>query len=394
MNGLGKSIQRPARILMYTAYFAPEYSGAALQALTLARELRQRGHHIEFVTNRWPGLSDTTVVDGFAVQRLEPGRMHKHREFRLWFNLARYAWARRHDFDILHGHGAYFTNAFIGPLARLLGKRSLVKASMAKDDLLGMQRPIVGGIHRFMLRRLDACVGISQDLVREFREAGVDPSMILAVPNGVDTLRFRPAISTQQFDIRRELGLSADQPIALYVGVLDQRKNIQWLAEQWVAQQAFGTGALLLAVGPQGRDDSGGALRARLAELARQHPRHFALRDFHGDVTTFYQSSDLLVLPSLNEGLPNVVLEAMASGLPVVATTHGGIPEAVEHGISGLLTPERDAPALAQSLLTLAHDPARYAAMSAAAASRVRAAFALPAQARALEAIYREALAR
>ncbi len=93
------------------------------------------------------------------------------------------------------------------------------------------------------------------------------------------------------------------------------------------------------------------------------------------------------------EGVPNAMLEAMASGLPVVATQHGGIPEAVEHGVSGLLTAERDAPALAQSLLTLVRDPARYTAMSAAAAARVSAEFSLAAQARALEAIYGEALA-
>ena len=93
------------------------------------------------------------------------------------------------------------------------------------------------------------------------------------------------------------------------------------------------------------------------------------------------------------EGVPNAMLEAMASGLPVVATHHGGIPEAVQHGISGLLTPERDAAALAQSLLALARDPARYAAMSAAAAKRVAAEFEINAQAHALEAIYREALA-
>jgi len=86
------------------------------------------------------------------------------------------------------------------------------------------------------------------------------------------------------------------------------------------------------------------------------------------------------------------MLEAMASGLPVVATPHGGIPEAVENGISGLLTPERDDAALAQSLLTLARDPARYAQMSAAASARVATTFDLNAQARILEGIYGEAI--
>jgi colanic acid/amylovoran biosynthesis glycosyltransferase len=93
------------------------------------------------------------------------------------------------------------------------------------------------------------------------------------------------------------------------------------------------------------------------------------------------------------EGVPNSMLEAMASGLPVVATTHGGIPEAVEHGVSGLLTPERDFAALADSLFALANDPARYARMSAAAAARAAAQFDLKAQSRVLEAHYREAIA-
>lgn len=320
---------------MYTAYFEPEYSGAALQALTLAKELRRRGHHIEFVTNRWPGLGETDVVDGFSVQRLEPGRLRKHREFRLWFYLARYVWARRKDFDVLHSHGAYYTHAFIGPLARVLGLKSLVKASLAKDDLLGLSRRGAGDLHRFMLRRIDACVGISRDLVEEFRAGGVRPERVHDIPNGVDTERFRRLSATKVPELRASLALPVDQPIALYVGVLDPRKNILWLAEQWVSQDAFGTGALLLAVGPQGRDDLGGQLRARLAELARANPRRFALHAFHADVTPYYQCANLLVLPSFREGMPNVVLEAMACSLPCVAARASGSRELIVEGETG-----------------------------------------------------------
>lgn len=341
---------RGLRVLMYTAYFEPEYSGAALQALTLARELRRRGHTITFVTNRWPGLAERTVVDGFEVQRLQAGRWHKHREFRLWFNLARWLWPRRRDFDILHSHGAYFTHAFVGPLSRATGLRSLAKASLAHDDLQGLQRGLAGRLHRAMLRRIHACVGISRDLVQEFHAGGVDPAQVHFIPNGVDTVRFSPPAAAEVPALRRALGLPEGRPLALYVGVLDQRKNIAWLAEQWVRQQGFGTGALLLAVGPQGRDDEGGRLRAQLAALAQQHPEWFMLQDFRKDVESHYRAADLLVLPSHKEGLPNVMLEAMACGLPCVAARASGSRELVVEGETGRTYTPDDPAALAEAV--------------------------------------------
>ncbi len=350
MTATTASTRRPARILMYTAYFAPEYSGAALQALTLAKQLRQRGHHVEFVTNRWPGLDDTAVVDGFAVRRLEPGRMRKHREFRLWLNLARHVWARRRDFDILHSHGAYFTNAFIGPLARALGLKSLIKASLADDDLQGLSRMLVGRLHRLMLRSIDACVAISMDLVEEFRAGGLRPERIHGIPNGVDTDRFQRTSIQGANDLRCRLQLPVGRKIALYVGVLDRRKNILWLAEAWVAHGAFNTGALLLAVGPIGRDDAEGSIHARLVELARTHPQLFVLHDFHADVAPYYQCADLLVLPSMKEGLPNVVLEAMACGLPCVAARASGSRELIVEGETGHIYTPDDAQDLARAV--------------------------------------------
>ena len=87
------------------------------------------------------------------------------------------------------------------------------------------------------------------------------------------------------------------------------------------------------------------------------------------------------------------MLEAMACGLPVIATNHGGIPEAVVHGVSGLLVPERDHLALAGEMLALTSKPERYAAMSAAAAQRVEKEFNLKVTVAALEGFYEEAAA-
>ena len=101
-----------------------------------------------------------------------------------------------------------------------------------------------------------------------------------------------------------------------------------------------------------------------------------------------------LVANGDQEGVPNSMLEAMASGLPVLATTHGGIPEAVEHGVSGMLVPERDDAALAEAMLALARDPMRCVALGVAARKRVTEQFDLAAQTRILEAHYRDAIER
>ncbi len=338
------------RILMHNSYFPPEYSGAALQAITLAKQLRERGHRIEFVTQRWPGLAIQDEVEGFPVTRLEAGQSGKHRELRLWWNLARLLRRRRADFDFLHSHGAYYINSMVGPLARHYGMKSLVKASLANNDLRTLGRSLVGRAHLRMLRCVDACIAISRDLEREYVTGGVPAERVHYLPNGVDVARFHPATPEEKRALRAKLGLPTDRAIALYMGVFDGRKHIDWLMRQWQQAAGFGLNALLLAVGPQSREDPDGSFKRELIELAERRPELLRVSGEVKDAEVYYRAADVFVLPSQNEGLPNALLEAMACGLPCVAADVSGTRELVVQGHTGYLFKPDDVSSLRAAL--------------------------------------------
>jgi glycosyltransferase involved in cell wall biosynthesis len=338
------------RIAMFSRFFPPEYSGTALQAICLAKALRSRGHHIEFVTQRWPGLGAEAEIEGFRVSRLQAGHGQKHRELRYWLNVLGWLRKRGKDFDLLHSHGAYYTDAIIGLLGPRFGLRTLAKASLAKNDLHGSDRGLYGRLHRFMLHRIDACIAISHDLEREFLEAGVAASNTYFLPNGVDAERFRPASVEERRELRKRLNLPADRSIALFVGVFDERKNIEWLIKQWHSHKAFGHPALLLSVGPQSRDDPDGSFKRSMVDLARSSPELLRVDDPSDNIADYYRAADLFVLPSIREGLPNALLEAMACGLPVIAANASGTRELVVEGKTGYLFDAKDPNSLQQAL--------------------------------------------
>lgn len=313
-----ESARRTFRILMYCTYFPPEYSGAALQAISLAKALRKLGHHIEFITERWHDEPALEVHEGFTVHRISGGRRVRHAEFLLWFQLVRFCWKRRRDFDIIHSHGAYYRQAIIGPIARFLGMGSLVKASLANNDLKRSDSVAVTVLHGWLLRRVDAYVAISRQLALEFEEFGLSAKKIYDLPNGVDTNRFRPVTETQRQMLRRRLGLPEQRSVVLFVGVFDQRKNVDWLARTWVESQGSGCNALLVAIGPTSRDQSDIAIKSSLTALATMAPDWLRILDIQSNIEEYYQAADALVLPSIDEGMPNCVLEAMSCDIPCV----------------------------------------------------------------------------
>ena len=361
-------VLKPVRVLMFARYLPPEYSGAAAQAFLLADRLRARGHHVEFATQSWSGRQRDYEVQGFQVTALPMQLSARHQEFSVWRSLARHLWQRRRQIDILHGHGAYYTQSILGPFGRLLGKPTLVKASMSQNDLSSLSHSTIAPVHRRFLRLVDAYVAISADLRAEFADKGLATERVWHIPNGVDTDFFQPVGQERRQQLAARLALPTERPIALFVGVFDTRKRIAWLVEQWIATEGFGTGRHLVAVGPASRDQNDKTLKAELRQRAEQHPDLVTVHDFTPAIRDYYQAAQVLLFPSSKEGLPNTVLEAMACGLPCVVARAPGSRELVKDGFNGATFAIDDADDLARALHGIVGAEARLGANSRAIA--------------------------
>jgi glycosyltransferase involved in cell wall biosynthesis len=211
---------------------------------------------------------------------------------------------------------------------------------------------------------------------------------VQVVPNGADAGVFVPRAAAEA---RARLGLPDDGPIVSYVGKLVPRKGVDTLVEAMGLLARRPAGAPLLVVAGIGEERE--PLVRRAAELGVGDRVRFVGKVAHDEVGWWMAAGDLFVLPSLSEGLPTVICEAMNVGRAVVATAVDGTPEIVRDGRTGLLVPPSDPGALAGALGRVLDEPGLAARMGEEALRIGRAEYTWEANARRMTAIY-ESLAR
>jgi glycosyltransferase involved in cell wall biosynthesis len=270
-------------------------------------------------------------------------------------SLAGVAMSYRGRVDVVLGAWAYPDGFAAVALADLLSVPAVVKLHGSDMNVVarwpGPRRQL-----SWALPRAARVVAVSRPLAESARELGVATERIDIVPNGVDRDLFRPR---DRAEARRRLGLDEARPIVLYVGHVTHEKGAFDLVRAFASGAERLRAAQLVLVGD-------GAEQVACEALARELrvDASFVGAQAHERVPAWLDACDLLALPSWNEGMPNVVLEALASGRRVVATRVGGIPDVVTSEL-GELVPPRDIAALSAALeraLATSYDPTEISA--------------------------------
>jgi L-malate glycosyltransferase len=227
---------------------------------------------------------------------------------------------------------------------------------------------------RLLAPRAAAAIAVSSAVGNRLAAWGIRPRRLAVIPNGLDVCAFPPGP-----------GRAPGQPFTvLFAGRLTEEKGIRVLLQTArLLPAALDLRLLVAGDGPlrEEVEREGSAAGSRLQYLGHQD-----------DMLPVYRQADLVVMPSLSEGLPMTALEAMASGVPVVASRVGGLPEVVVEGETGLLVEPNDPAALGRALEALAADPERAASMGAAGRRRVEAEFTLDRMMERLVQVYQDVL--
>ena len=224
-------------------------------------------------------------------------------------------------------------------------------------------------VANLVLGRFDGTiVAVSDELRRYMVDALFPRDRVGVIYNGIDTAPM--ATADERRRARSALRLDADAFVVATVARLDPVKDLGTLIDAFAVVRRWKANARLVIIG-EGPERQAVAERAGRSDVAGA----VQLTGYRSDVRSLLPAADLYVSSSVTEGISLTILEAMASGVPVVATAVGGTPEILSDGTTGVLVPTRNPDRLASALLALAADPARRAALAAAARRRVETAF-------------------
>ena len=279
---------------------------------------------------------------------------------------------RRGEFNLVHAHGTKAA-LVVRPAAMLAGTEAVfytIHNSIFFEGLALWKKQAMAVAEKIMARNTDRIITVSDNLRRELLErVGIRPDLVITIPNGIEICG---EVQTEHsLQLRRHFNLP---PLGRLVGTvarLAPQKGVScFLRAAAILCPDTSTSFVVAGDGPLRETLASEAQTLGLAE------RVFFL-GHREDIPLLLQALDIFVLPSLTEGTPLSLLEAMAAGLPVIATEVGGIPEMIRHGVTGLLVPPNRPAAMASAVQLLLENSELARGMGRAGRARVEQCFSL-----------------
>lgn len=358
----------------------------------IARGLVRGGDAVTVLTPHAPGVAGQWLDDGVEVRSfryapaaleligysrsleadegIKKGAMLMAPAFFLGGRRALVRELRRQPYDLVQAHWVVPNALIAAPVLRGVP----LAVGLHGSDVFLAEKPGVRVWVGRALKKTGVLTGCSPELVDRVCALGFPRERAMVIPYGVDSAVFAPAPSPEGRRIwRGRLGIPEAAPMILSVGRMATKKGYQVLLARLDALMAGHPECHLVLAGAGDRLED---WRRSAASFAGRV--HFPGAVYRDTLPDLYRAADLFVLPAIHDpqgnvdGLPNVILEAMASGLPVVASGISGIPLAVHDGVNGRLVPEQDPDALLAALLELLADPARARVMGQAGRDQAR----------------------
>lgn len=373
----------PIRILKFLTMFA--VGGTERQFVYLARSLDRSQFDIRVgcLSRKGEFLKDIEAIN-IPVSEYTIKSLYSPRMLSRQWSFAKDL--RREKIRLVHAYG-FYPNVFSIPAARAAG---CITIASVRDTGVFTSQVKLKTVTQKIACQLADCVIANSSAVRDWLVSlGVAKDHIRVIPNGISLSQSpgRPAT----FPIRREMGIDESSPLVAVVSRLNPAKGVDYFLRAAVTVAQKFPAARFLVVGSSYFDPSYKPSLEKLAlDLGLQN--RVAFMGERNDVPSILQEATVSVLPSLSEGFSNSLLEAMAAGLPVVATNVGGNPEIVQEGKTGFLVPARDPNALSEAMSRVIASPELGIQLGQAGYERVARNFSLASTVRQTEDLYNDLL--
>jgi teichuronic acid biosynthesis glycosyltransferase TuaC len=331
-----------------------------------------------------------SVVDGFVIQHPRVPTLPKRLGFS-WSGLLFYLCCRRlvakvirqTKIDAIHAHTVLPDGAAAVLLGREFGLPVICTAHGSDVNVYPYKNRFVRWASQWALRHVDCMIAVSENL-KKAAIALAGPREIAVVHNGADSGSFK---TMGKCEARSRLKLDYTGKLVCFVGYLRSEKGLEYLLEAFAGLRQPDTQLCLVGDGPLKHSLT--ALAQRLGIVANCR---FVGKRPHDEIPLWISAADCIVLPSLSEGFPTILAEAMLCGVPIIATPVGGIPEVIRDGETGLLVPCRTPTALSQALHSLLSNQQLASDIAARAQELAKASLTWAGNATRMFNLYREAI--